>query len=182
LAVGEARVTDPTNFKPKSVFTIYIAATPEKVWQAVTSPEFTRQYFFGRSVELEPKPGGAFILRMPDGHIDVRGCVVACDPPRRLAVTWRVEWLEEMRELPECLVSYEIAPAGEAVRLTVTEAYSWDVPEALLTGGRMGWPAIISSLKSLLETGKPISIKMEPPQGMMEAVREVIARKPWLRR
>ena len=174
-------MTDTANFKPKSVFTIYIAATPEKVWQAVTSPEFTRQYFFGRSIEFEPKPGGTFILRMPDGRVDVRGRVVDCDPPRRLAVTWRVEWLEEMRELPECFVVYEIVPVGEAVRLTVTQAFSWDVPEALLASSRMGWPAILSSLKSLLETGKPIAIKLEPPPDMMKAIREVIATKPWLR-
>src|SRR6266853_1101339 len=60
------------------------------------------------------------------------------------------DWNPQMRELPECLVTYEIAQAGEAVRLTMTEAHQWDVPDDLLAGGRMGWPVILSSLKSLL--------------------------------
>lgn len=75
-----------------------------------------------------------------------------------------------MRALPACLVSYEIAQAGEAVRLTMTEAHQWDVPDELLAGGRMGWPVILSSLKSLLETGKPLVVKMEPPQEMIAAL------------
>jgi hypothetical protein len=84
-----------------------------------------------------------------------------------------------MRKLPECLVTYNITQAGEAVRLTVTEAFSWDVPEALLAGGRMGWPVIVSSLKSLLETGKTLSIKMEPQKEMIEAVREAVINADW---
>lgn len=62
------------------------------------------------------------------------------------------------------------------MRLTLTEAHSWDVPEAILSGGRTGWPAILSSLKSLLETGTPLSIKMEPPKEMLEAIKALQAR------
>jgi uncharacterized protein YndB with AHSA1/START domain len=168
-------------FKPKTVYVTYIASTPEKVWDALTRPEFTRQYFFGRTIEIEPRVDGNFILRMPDGRVDVKGRVVKWSPPRRLSVTWTVDWVPEMRELPECLVTYDVAQAGEAVRLTMTESHQWDVPEALLAGGRMGWPAILSSLKSLLETGKPLSIKMEPPREMMDALKQVVAEKPWLK-
>jgi len=56
------------------------------------------------------------------------------------------------------------------VRLTMTEAHQWDVPYDLLAGGRMGWPVILSGLKSLLETGKPLSVKMEPPKEMIAAL------------
>ncbi len=84
-------------------------------------------------------------------------------------------------ELPECLVTYEIVQAGEAVRLTMTEAHQWKMPDALLAGGRMGWPAFLSSLKSLLETGKPLSIKLEPPKEMMAVLPEITATKPWLK-
>jgi uncharacterized protein YndB with AHSA1/START domain len=157
-------------FKPKTVYVTYIASTPEQVWDALTQSEFTRQYFFGRSIEIEPRAGGAFILRMPDGRVDVKGRVVTWEPPHRLAVTWLVDWIETMRDLPECLVSYEIAQAGDAVRLTITEAHQWDVPDDLLSGGRAGWPAILSSLKSVLETGRPLSIRMEPPHEMMAAL------------
>jgi uncharacterized protein YndB with AHSA1/START domain len=166
-----------TEFKPKTVYVIYIAATPARVWQALTSAEITTQYFFGRTIELSADIGGSFILRMPDGRVDVKGKVMEYDPPQKLAVTWRVEWNEDMRKLPECLVTYEITQAGEAVRLTITESYSWDVPDALLAGGRMGWPAILSSLKSLLETGKALTIKMEPPKEMIEAIRKISAAK-----
>ncbi len=110
---------------------------------------------------------------MPDRRVDVQGRVIRYEPPHKLAVTWRVEWNEDMRKLPECLVTFEIAPAGEAMRLTVTESYTWDVPEAILAGGRMGWPAILSSLKSLLETGKALNIKMEPPKEMAEAIKQL---------
>ena len=161
---------DVSRFKPKTVYVTYIAATPQQVWDALTQPEFTKQYFFGRTIEIEPKEGGAFVLRMPDGRIDVKGIVAEWSPPHRLSVTWTVDWIEEMRDLPECLVSYEIVQAGESVRLTMTEAHQWDVPDDLLSGGRGGWPAILSSLKSVLETGKPLVLKMEPPKEMMAAL------------
>jgi len=173
-------MTDIQKFKPKTVYVTYIAAPPEKVWQALTSAEFTRQYFFGRSVEIEQKVGGSFILRLPDGRIDVEGKVMECDPPCRLSVTWRVMWIEAMRKLPECLVTYQIDALGDAVRLTMSESHQWDVPDDILAGGRMGWPLILSSLKSLLETGRPIVVKMEPPKEMLEAVqRETGGASKW---
>jgi hypothetical protein len=79
----------------------------------------------------------------------------------------------EFSKLPECLVGYELAQAVEAVRLTMTESHSWNVPEAILTGGRIGWPAILSSLKSLLEAGKPLAIAMEPPKDMIDAIKRL---------
>jgi uncharacterized protein YndB with AHSA1/START domain len=160
-------------FKPKTVYVTYIASTPEKVWQALTSSEFTRKYFWERSIEIEPKRGGNFALLLPDGRVNVKGKVVEYDPPKKLVVTWHVEWPDEFRKLPECLVSYEIAQAGEAVRLTMTESHSWDVPEAILSGGRMGWPAILSNLKSLLENGKVAAITMEPPNEMIAAIKRL---------
>jgi hypothetical protein len=78
-----------------------------------------------------------------------------------------------MRTLPECLVTYDIEQAGQSVRLTMTEAHQWDVPDDLLSGGRAGWPAILSSLKSVLETGKPLSIEMQPPKEMLAALQRL---------
>jgi uncharacterized protein YndB with AHSA1/START domain len=166
-------MTGSAAFQPKTVYVTYIAASPETVWEALTGPAFTRQYFFGRTIEIEPRTGGVFVLRMPDGQVDVQGEVVEWEPPRRLVVTWRVTWHEDMRKLPECLVSYQIDPLGTAVRVTLTESHQWDIPDALLAGGRMGWPLILSSLKSLLETGKPIVVKVEPPKDMVEALRRL---------
>ena len=166
-------------FVPKTVYVIYIAATPEKVWEALTSTAFTSRYF-NRDVEIEPRVGGAFAMRMPDGRYDIRGRVIEWDPPRRLSMTWAVDF-EEFRELPESLVTYEIEPTGPSVRLTMTEAHQWEVPDTILAGGRQGWPYILSSLKSVLETGKTIAISppMGPPKEMIDAVRRAIAEKPW---
>lgn len=66
-----------------------------------------------------------------------------------------------------------VAPAGEAVRLTMTESHSWNIPETILSGGRMGWPAVLSGLKSLLETGNAPAIAIEPPKQMIEAIRKL---------
>jgi uncharacterized protein YndB with AHSA1/START domain len=160
-------------FRPNTVYVIYIAATPDRVWQALTSSEFTRKYFWDRTVEVESNVRGTFVLRLPDGRINVQGKVIEYDRPRKLSVTWQVEWPEEFRKLPECLVTYEIAPAGDAVRLTMTESHSWNVPAAILSGGRTGWPAVLSGLKSLLETGKAPAIAMEPPREMIEAIKKL---------
>ena len=154
---------DTTKFKPKTVYVTYIAATPEKVWQALTDPAFTRQYFFGFAVEVEPRSGGRFRMLWPDGRVHVAGEAVEWSPPRRLSVTWSVQGMEGFGELPECLVSYQIAQSGEAVKLTMSESHWWDVPRDILKGGEMGWPKIFSSLKSLLETGNPLVTANEPP-------------------
>jgi uncharacterized protein YndB with AHSA1/START domain len=160
---------DMSKFTPKTVYVTYIASTPEKVWEALTKPEFTRQYFSGFAVEVEPRAGGAFRLLAPDGSVHIAGTVAEWRPPHRFACTWTMVSMPQ-HALPECLVTYEIAQAGESVRLTMTEAHQWDIPDAILSGGRAGWPAILSSLKSVLETGKPLSLTMEPPREMMEAL------------
>jgi uncharacterized protein YndB with AHSA1/START domain len=171
---------DTAKFKPNTVYVTYIAATPEKVWQALIDPAFTRQYFGGLAVDVEPRAGGAFFLRYPDGRVHIAGRVIEWSPPRRFACTWLVEGMAEFRELPECLVAYEIEPAGGAVKLTTTEAHSWAIPDAILAGGRAGWPAILSSLKSVLETGKPLELKMAPPTELMEAVKQAVATRVWM--
>ena len=173
-------MTDVTKFKPKTVYVTYIASTPEKVWQALTDPAFTRQYFGGFSIEVEPKAGGAFFLRNPDGSVHMSGRVVEWSPPRRFSSTWTVEGMEEFSELPPSLVTYEIEQSGGSVKLTMTEASDWDIPDEILAGGRSGWPAILSSLKSVLETGKPLDVKMEPPPGFVEAVKKAVAERAWL--
>jgi uncharacterized protein YndB with AHSA1/START domain len=87
------------NFKPTTVYTIYIAATPEKVWQALTTAEFSRKYFFGNAVEVEQRVGGAYVVRQGDGSVHIRGEVVECVVPRRLTVTFNVNWPELVERL-----------------------------------------------------------------------------------
>jgi uncharacterized protein YndB with AHSA1/START domain len=162
---------DITNFKSTLVYTIYIASTPGKVWQALTSAEFSRQYFFGNSVEIDLKVGGAFIVRTPDGALHISGEVIECEPEKKLTVTFNVNWPALIEKLGQTLVTYEIEQAGEAVRLTLTEAHDRPISDDILSGGRQGWPAILSSLKSVLETGKPLAVKLAPPQRMLDALK-----------
>jgi len=161
------------DFKPTTVYTIYIAATPAKVWEALTTAELSRQYFFGNAVEVELRVGGAFIVRAPDGSLHIGGEVFECDPPRKLTVTFNVNWPALIEKLGPTLVSYEIEPAGNAVRLTMTESHDRPISDDILSGGRQGWPAILSSLKSLLETGAPLAVKMAPPQRMLAALKQL---------
>ena len=143
-------------------YVTYIAATPETVWQSLTSPEISPTYFFGRSVEIDCRVGGKFVLRMADGKVDSQGHVVECDPPRKVSFTWKVEWLEEYRDLPEALVTFTIEPAGEVTRVTFTEGQSPKLDAKYKEAGKRGWPMVLSGLKTLLETGKPL--RLTPPQ------------------
>ena len=162
-----------SDFRPSIVYTIYIASTPEKVWQALTTAEFSRQYFSGNSVEVDLRVGGAFMVRTPDGTLQISGEVFECDPPRKLTVTWNVNWPALVEKLGPTLVTYQIEPAGDAVRLTMTEAHDRPIDDDILSGGRQGWPAILSGLKSLLETGSPLALQMQPPQRMLEALKRL---------
>src|SRR5258705_84327 len=146
------------NFKPAIVYTIYIASTPEKVWRALTTAEFSRKYFSGFAVEAELKVGGGFVARAPDGSVHISGEVIECDPPKKLTITWNVNWPRLVEKLGVTLVTYEIERAGDAVRLTLTQAHDRPIDGDILSGGRQGWPATLSSLKSLLETGRTLVI------------------------
>jgi uncharacterized protein YndB with AHSA1/START domain len=161
------------NFKPAIVYTIYIATTPEKVWEALTSAEFSRQYFSGHAVEVDQRIGGAFIMRTPDGGLHISGEVIECEPPRKLTITFNVNWPALVEKLGPTLVTYEIEQAGDAVKLTMLQSHDRDISDDILSGGREGWPAILSSLKSLLETGNALTIQMQPPERMLAALKKL---------
>src|SRR5438046_7503436 len=164
---------DVDSFTPATVYTIYIASTPEKVWQALTSAEFSRKYFFGNAVEVDLRAGGAYIVRTPDGALHISGEVIECDPPRKLTVTFNVNWPALIEKLGPTLVTYEIEQAGDAVKLTLIQSHDRPIGDDILSGGRAGWPAILSSLKSVLETGQALVITMEPPHRMLAALQQM---------
>jgi uncharacterized protein YndB with AHSA1/START domain len=101
---------------------------------------------------------------MEDGRADVEGEVMESDPPRRLKVSWKVDWIEEARGLKPAIVTYDIEQAGDAVKLTLTQHNTGPVPRKFVEAGKQGWAAILSSLKSLLETGQPLAIRMKAPE------------------
>jgi uncharacterized protein YndB with AHSA1/START domain len=159
-------MSDPNEMivPPDVVYITYIRSTPQKVWDALTQSDFTKQFFFGRVVESDWKKGSPWRLIMPDGKTDVAGEVRESNPPRLLKVSWRVEWMEEARKLEPAIVTYEIDPVDDAVKLTMTQHNSGAAPRKFVEAGKQGWAVILSSLKSLLETGKPLAITPRPPQ------------------
>jgi uncharacterized protein YndB with AHSA1/START domain len=145
--------TTPTG--EQFVYTIYIRTTPEKLWDALTQPEFTRAYWGGVTHDTTWKPGSPWALKLSDGRIADSGEIVECDPPRRLVLAWRHQLSPELNAEGVSRCTIELEPAGDSVKLTV--AHSIDKRDSkLLQAVSTGWPAILSGLKSLLETGQPM--------------------------
>jgi uncharacterized protein YndB with AHSA1/START domain len=118
----------------------------------LTSPDFAEQYWRGARPEAEWKVGGAWRLIFPDGRVADSGEIVAFDPPRRLAIRWRNEFMPELKAEGWSLCVMELATEGEAVKLTVSHGIEVENSK-LIDAVSGGWPQILSNLKSLLETG-----------------------------
>ena len=139
----------------KFVYVTYIRSTPAKVWEALTKPEFTQQYWFGVHHECEWKVGASWKMVFKDGTTGDSGEVLEIQPEKRLVLSWRSEWKPEFAAEGWSRMSWDIEQEGDTVKLTVEHT----VPVAeskLIHAVSGGWPAILSSLKSLLETGTPL--------------------------
>ncbi|MBR0893517.1 SRPBCC family protein [Bradyrhizobium tropiciagri] len=147
--------------KPEFVYVTYIETTPEKLWDALTSSAFTRQYWFDTELKSDWKVGSPLALVMSGKTTDT-GEILEADRPRRLAYTFKHEADPEMRKEPATRVVFTLQPFGNIVKLTVTHE-GFGVGSKLLDGICKGWPAILSGLKSLLETGKVVAI---PPAAL----------------
>lgn len=147
------------------VYVTYIRTTPEKLWAALIEPEFTRQYWAGTYQVSDWKPGSDWKNMIPDGRVGDSGKVLVFDPPRKLSITWQNEFMPDMKAEGHSTCTYELEPAGTAVKLTVTHEIG--VPNSKLIGGvSEGWPHLLASLKSLLETGEPIIESTKWPEGI----------------
>ena len=138
------------------VYVTYIRTTPEKLWQALTDPEFTRKYWVESWQECEWKPGASWKLKVPGGDV-ADGKVLEIDPPRRLVLSCRAsEVFPEAHLEGYARITYELEQQKESVKLTFVQEI--DKPDSKLIGmASNGWPLILSSLKSLLETGEPLA-------------------------
>jgi uncharacterized protein YndB with AHSA1/START domain len=159
--------------KPATIYITYIIAPAEKIWSSLTGSEFTRQYFSGLRVESDWKVGSAVKYFQPDGTLHISGRVLVAEEPKLLSITWHVESMEEFRKLPETIVTFEIEALGAVSRLTITESMEEPIDEILAQGGRKGWPMILSSLKSLLETGH--ALPKFDMSSMQKTVQEMMA-------
>ena len=145
------------------VYVIYIRTTAEKLWDALTSPAFTRQYWAGTWQESTFVKGASWKIMIPDGRVADSGEVIEADRPRRLVLKWRNEF-SELRTEGYSRCTYEIEPAGESVKLTVTHEIDKEGSKFIQAVSK-GWPHILSSLKSLLETGQSLAETREWPKG-----------------
>ena len=139
----------------KFVYVTYIRTTQEKVWEALTKPEFTRAYWFGVACESEWKAGAPWRLTYPDGRVADTGTIVSVEPPHRAVISWRNEMRPELKEEGYSRATFELEAMGDAVKLTVTHEIDRDGSK-FIAAVSLGWPAVLSSLKSLLETGKAL--------------------------
>lgn len=153
------------------IYRVYIRATPEAIWDAITRPEWTERYGYGGRAEYDLRPGQPYRLltseamrSMGAGEVAVDGEVIEADPPRRLVQTWRLVMAPEIAAEGFTRLTYEIHEmAGGVSRLTVTHDLEGAPKLAVLVGGGMedtgaggGWSWVLSGLKTLLETGSPL--------------------------
>ncbi|GAA3209048.1 SRPBCC domain-containing protein [Actinocorallia longicatena] len=136
--------------KPKLVYVTYIASTPERVWSALTDPEQTARYWGHRNVSTWEKGAGWEHVGNERGDVQIVGTILEIDPPRRLVHTW-AGLADADDPARRSRVTFEIEPAGDTVRLSVTHE---DLPQEQLAGTRNGWERVLASLKSMLETGQ----------------------------
>jgi uncharacterized protein YndB with AHSA1/START domain/DNA-binding transcriptional ArsR family regulator len=152
------------------VYTTYIKTTPERLWQALTDPAFTRRYW-NIAYQSDWTAGSPFtVVLEPSGVTiaDPEQVVLESDPYRRLSYTWHTftpEWAENYGISEQqrakfagerrSKVTFEIEPAGQLVKLTVLHD-DFEPGSPVLEGVTQGWPAILASLKTLLETGEPL--------------------------
>jgi uncharacterized protein YndB with AHSA1/START domain len=140
------------------VYQLFIKASPEAIWDAITKPEFTARYFYGSRIESSFEPGAPYRGYSPDGsQLWVEGVVEESERPRRLSHTWRALYNEETAAEEPSRVTWEIEPGdGGVSKLTVVHDRLEGAPRtaASVAGG---WTFVLSGLKTLLETGEPLA-------------------------
>jgi uncharacterized protein YndB with AHSA1/START domain len=137
------------------VYQVFIKAPPEKIWEAITTPEFTRKFFHGAAITVT---ADRVISRGPDGDLWGDEEVIEYDPPRRLVHGWRSLYDPELAKEQTSRVTWEIEPGEDGVcRLIVTHDHLQGAPRTAASVSGPGWMFVISGLKTLLETGQPLS-------------------------
>ncbi|WP_238431620.1 ArsR/SmtB family transcription factor [Streptomyces cavernae] len=154
LSAVKRRAEEVMSDKPTFVYVTYIESTPEAVWRALTDAELTASYW-GHSNVSDWRPGSRWEHRRTDGSgiADVVGTVLESEPPTRLVTVW-ADPADEDNPDKQSRVTFDIHPHADIVRLTVTHE---DLPDETARGEvALGWPAVLSNLKSLIETGSPL--------------------------
>ena len=139
--------------KPKLVYTTYIRSTPKEVWAAITKPEFTAQYWGKMTNVSDWKRGSKWEHHNPEHEVWITGKVLESTPPKRLVLSWAAP--DDLAD--KSRVTFEIEVAGDMTCLVVTHD-KLNAGSKMLKGVSKGWPKVLSSLKTFLETGKGLNI------------------------
>jgi uncharacterized protein YndB with AHSA1/START domain len=144
--------------KPQYVYETFIRASAEEVWQGLTSPEFTKRYFYATEVSSDWRAGSRITYTNTEGgKTVVEGEVLECEPPTRLTFTWRALWSEQAAAEEPSRVSFQVEPMEGVCRLRVVHD-SFPEGSRVFEEVSQGWSGILCSLKSLLETGEPLRL------------------------
>ena len=148
-------MTTTTTSLATQVYQIFIKATPERIWEAITTPEFTRQFFYGAEHTVS---ADRLVSHGPEGDVWGDEEVFDYDPPRRLSHGWRSLYDPELATEPQSRVTWEITDSDDpgVCMLTVTHDRLDGSPKTAANVSGPGWMHVVSSLKSLLETGSAL--------------------------
>jgi len=136
------------------VYQVFIKATPERIWEAITTPEFTARYFHGARIQVDSQ---RYLSHGPDGSVWGDETVLEFDPPRRLVHGWRSLYREETASEPASRVTWEIEPRDDGIcKLTVIHDQLEGSPLTAASVSGEGWMFVLSGLKTLLETGESL--------------------------
>ncbi|WP_437206054.1 SRPBCC domain-containing protein [Planctomicrobium sp. SH664] len=144
---------------------IYIRTTPEQLWRGLIDPQYTRQYWAETWQDSTWVPGADWKLMIPDGRVGDSGTVLEFDAPRRLSVTWKNVFHAEFANEAATRLTCVLEPVGTSVKLTLVHE-SEDPHSKLIAAVSEAWPHLLSSLKSLLETGESLLETRKWPEGM----------------
>ena len=149
---GMTTATEPQTIQ---IYRVFIKAPPERIWEALTTPELTTKYFHGAAISIA---NGRYLSHGPNGDVWGDDAVIEADPPRRLVHGWRSLYDAAMGAEPPSRVTWEIEPREDGIcLLTVTHDQLEGSP---LTAARVygeGWMFVLSGLKTFLETGSPLA-------------------------
>jgi uncharacterized protein YndB with AHSA1/START domain len=135
-------------------YAIYIKTTPEPLWEALTNPDFTQRYWWGRRLTTDWKVGSEIKALYADNKLDWQGKVLIFQPPTKLSYTFHLEEVPALKNDKPSVVTFEITPAGKSVvKLAVTHT---ELSRPGLDDVSSGWPQLLCCMKSVMETGETL--------------------------
>lgn len=150
------RLEAPMSTPHTHVYEVFIRTTPEKLWQALTDPEWTQRYFFNTAIHSTFALGAGFHYDLPDGRVAVDGEVLEHEPLKKLVLSWTFRYDPELAT-ERSKVTFLIEPRGPSCKLTAIHEAP-EAPKSLAHAHDEGWSVVLSGLKSVLETGEPLVV------------------------